>query len=63
VYRRSHWHDMSDLDIDGVIRVHAEQRRLTMIAGHPICGEFIAFEGRHRVHVCSLERAHSGSHR
>jgi hypothetical protein len=54
---------MADLDVDGVIRVHAEQRRLTAITGYPICGEFIAFEGRHRAHVCSLERAHSGSHR
>ena len=60
--RRSQRHDMSDLDVDGVIRVHAEQRRLAVELGRRICGEFIGVESRGRMHVCSRERHHSGSH-
>jgi hypothetical protein len=54
---------MSDLDVDGVIRVYVEQRRLAVELGRPVCGEFISVESRKRMHVCSLERLHSGSHR
>ncbi|MDQ1519709.1 MAG: hypothetical protein QOI55_782 [Actinomycetota bacterium] len=60
--RRPNRNDMSALDVAGVIRVHAAQRQLAAEVDHPICGEFIAFEGRHRVHVCALERHHSGPH-
>jgi len=62
VTKRSSCHQMSDLDVAGVIEVHAERRRLTAETGHAICGEFIGFGHRRRVHVCSLPRLHSGRH-
>jgi hypothetical protein len=55
-------HDTGDLDVAAVIRFHAAQRRVAAEVDHPICGELIAFESRRNVHVCSLERHHSGPH-
>jgi hypothetical protein len=60
--RRSHCHDMSDLNVAGVVSVFAEQRRLTAETGRPICGEFLGFGRRGRVHACSLEPRHPGPH-
>lgn len=54
-------HQMSDLDVAGVIRVHAEQRRAASEAGHAICGEFLGFASG-RARVCVLRPAHRGPH-
>ncbi|MCU1428013.1 MAG: hypothetical protein JWL83_2013 [Actinomycetia bacterium] len=60
--RHSGLQKMGDLDVAGVIRVYAEQRRVAIEMGHPVCGEFLATESRGKVSVCSLARDHTGSH-
>jgi len=61
--RRSRIHDLSDLDVAGVIRVHAAQRVLAAQLRHPICGMFSGFAGRHDVRLCDLAPRHGGPHR
>jgi hypothetical protein len=53
---------MRDLDVAGVIRVHAAQRALAAALGRPVCGWFSGFAGRHDVRLCDLAPRHDGAH-
>jgi hypothetical protein len=61
--RRSRIRDMRDLDVAGVIRVHAAQRVLAAQLRRPVCGWFSGFAGRHHVRLCDLDPHHGGAHR
>jgi hypothetical protein len=60
--RRSQCHTLGDLDIAGVVGVYAAQRQLAADLGHPVCGEFSGYIGRHGMQLCPLEPRHTGAH-